>query len=189
MGPALTVVIPPHLPQLTLLLHATVSPILSEDFHSLWAEIIMWQNIPLDNSPDEADSDWEILDSHFDIPHTLSSASEDDPPPASYGATGNVSDDEDEEEYQAHTRGELTRRRKPGGYDSRVEQILYESPEVPIMITDAGKSTESGGRYIVYTIRTGVCLGDASTRFLLTRFFRISRSGAATPSLLPCVTP
>jgi hypothetical protein len=27
---------------------------------------------------------------------------------------------------------------------------------MPIIITDAGKSVESGGRYIVYTIRTGV---------------------------------
>ncbi|CAH0049339.1 unnamed protein product [Clonostachys solani] len=46
-------------------------------------------------------------------------------------------------------------RRKPGGYDSRIEQILYEYPDLPILITDAGKSVESGGRYIVYTIRTG----------------------------------
>jgi hypothetical protein len=47
-------------------------------------------------------------------------------------------------------------RRKPGGYDSRIEQILYEYPDLPILITEAGKSVESGGRYIVYTIRTGV---------------------------------
>lgn len=47
-------------------------------------------------------------------------------------------------------------RRKPGGYASRIEQILYEHPNMPIIITDAGKSLESGGRYIVYTIRTGV---------------------------------
>ncbi|KAH0494239.1 hypothetical protein TgHK011_000866 [Trichoderma gracile] len=46
-------------------------------------------------------------------------------------------------------------RRKPGGYNSRIEQILYENPNMPIMITDAGKSVESGGRYIVYTIKTG----------------------------------
>jgi hypothetical protein len=47
-------------------------------------------------------------------------------------------------------------KRKPGGYDSRIEQVLYENPEMSILITDAGKSLESGGRYIVYTIRTGV---------------------------------
>ncbi|KAF4301262.1 Sorting nexin, cytoplasm-to-vacuole targeting pathway/endosomal sorting [Botryosphaeria dothidea] len=44
---------------------------------------------------------------------------------------------------------------KKGGYDSRIEQILYENPELPILITDAGKSAEGGGKYIVYTIRTG----------------------------------
>lgn len=48
--------------------------------------------------------------------------------------------------------------RKKGGYDSRIEQILYEHPELDIVITDAGKSLESGGGYIVYTIRTGVSL-------------------------------
>lgn len=54
--------------------------------------------------------------------------------------------------------GQPTPRKKPGGYDSRIEQILYENPELPILITDAGKSMESGGKYIVYTIRTGVNL-------------------------------
>lgn len=52
--------------------------------------------------------------------------------------------------------------RKKGGYDSRIEQILYEHPELQIAITDAGKSAENGGSYIVYTIRTGVsmdCVG------------------------------
>lgn len=46
-------------------------------------------------------------------------------------------------------------RRKPGGYDSRIEQIIYENPQLQILITDAGKTPETGGRYIVYTIRTG----------------------------------
>ncbi|KAI9888320.1 MAG: Sorting nexin, cytoplasm-to-vacuole targeting pathway/endosomal sorting [Vezdaea aestivalis] len=45
--------------------------------------------------------------------------------------------------------------RKRGGYDSRVEQILYEHPELEIVIKDAGKNSESGGNYIVYTIQTG----------------------------------
>lgn len=47
-------------------------------------------------------------------------------------------------------------KRKKGGYDSRIEQILYENPDLPVLIVDAGKSLESGGKYIVYTIRTGV---------------------------------
>jgi hypothetical protein len=43
-------------------------------------------------------------------------------------------------------------------YDSRIEQLLYENPEMPILITDAGKNHEGGGSFIVYTIRTGVCV-------------------------------
>lgn len=46
---------------------------------------------------------------------------------------------------------------KKGGYDSRIEQILYENQDLQILITDAGKNHESGGSYIAYTIRTGVC--------------------------------
>ena len=62
--------------------------------------------------------------------------------------------DEDDEEYpdQNHNMP-----RKKGGYDSRIEQILYENPELQIVITDAGMSHESGRSYIVYTIRTGAC--------------------------------
>lgn len=45
---------------------------------------------------------------------------------------------------------------KKGGYDSRIEQILYENPDMPILITYAGKNSEGGGSYIAYTIRTGV---------------------------------
>jgi hypothetical protein len=45
---------------------------------------------------------------------------------------------------------------KKGGYDSRVEQWLYENPESSILITFAGKNLEGGGGYIAYTINTGV---------------------------------
>nr|POF17145.1 sorting nexin-41 [Quercus suber] len=44
---------------------------------------------------------------------------------------------------------------KEGGYDSRIEQILYEHPELEIQIVYAGKNTEGGGGFITYTIRTG----------------------------------
>lgn len=44
---------------------------------------------------------------------------------------------------------------KEGGYDSRIEQILYENPELEIQIVHAGKNTEGGGGFITYTIRTG----------------------------------
>ncbi|KAF2191516.1 sorting nexin-like protein-41 [Zopfia rhizophila CBS 207.26] len=44
---------------------------------------------------------------------------------------------------------------KKGGYDSRVEQWLYENPGSSILITYAGKNLEGGGSYIAYTINTG----------------------------------
>ncbi|KAM7201036.1 mRNA capping enzyme alpha subunit-like protein [Naviculisporaceae sp. PSN 640] len=81
---------------------------------------------------------------------------DDIPQPPNYVRRSSDLDTDDENDDQAH--GELIPRRKPGGYDSRVEQMLYENPELPILITDAGKSTENGGRYIVYTIKTGELL-------------------------------
>ncbi|KAI7779496.1 sorting nexin-41 [Diaporthe eres] len=107
----------------------------------------MFQDIPLDSSEDDADCDWEIIDPQYDVPQPPEEAHQ-----SSYSAPATSapeSDEDDEAEEQ------LAPRRKPGGYDSRIEQILYENPELPILITDAGKSLESGGRYIVYTIRTG----------------------------------
>ena len=76
--------------------------------------------------------------------------------------------------------------RKKGGYDSRIEQILYENQDLQILITDAGKSHESGGSYIAYTIRTGVGHRLRDIPIILT-VFRILRFVDAIPSLLPCV--
>ncbi|WEW57010.1 ubiquitin C-terminal hydrolase [Emydomyces testavorans] len=45
--------------------------------------------------------------------------------------------------------------RTKGVYESRIQQIIYENPELPILITHAGKNHEGGGGFIVYTIRTG----------------------------------
>lgn len=67
-----------------------------------------------------------------------------------------MSDDEDDQSTSRRKHsGDVLRRKK--GYDSRIEQMICENLEVPIVITDAGKSHESGGSYIVYTIRTGAC--------------------------------
>lgn len=44
---------------------------------------------------------------------------------------------------------------KVDGYGSRVEQILYEHPDLDIQIVHAGKNTEGGGSFITYTIVTG----------------------------------
>lgn len=60
-----------------------------------------------------------------------------------------LSDDDEEYSQQRVSR-------KKGGYDSRIEQILYENLDLQIIITDAGKNHEGGRSYIAYTIRTGV---------------------------------
>ncbi|KAF3352787.1 hypothetical protein VdG1_08724 [Verticillium dahliae VDG1] len=120
-------------------------------------EELPFVDVPLDDNPPpaspssvhDADEEWDFLDQQrFDAPNTPSSTSEDAPQQPAFDR--NVgSDDEVETPEQAAPR------RKPGGYESRIEQILYENPSLPILITDAGKSAESGGKYIVYTIRTG----------------------------------
>lgn len=111
-----------------------------------------FEDIPLGPPPpeDNADLDWEQIDPRYDVPSTPSSTGDEAP-------RRETADTESEEEENARSHGELVPRTKPGGYDSRVEQMLYENPELPILITDAGKSTESG-RFIVYTIKTGVRL-------------------------------
>lgn len=109
-----------------------------------------FESIPLDSPDESTDSDWVEVDPRYDAPNTPSSTGDEAPRRESVDA-------EREEEENARSQGELVPRRKPGGYDSRVEQMLYENPELPILITEAGKSSESG-RYIVYTIKTGVSL-------------------------------
>ncbi|KAI4250409.1 MAG: hypothetical protein L6R40_000006 [Gallowayella cf. fulva] len=92
--------------------------------------------------------------SGFERPLTPASAtsSPTNEPPEFVSRPRDLSDD-DEDDYAQQRSGQIPR--KKGGYDSRIEQILYENPDLQIVITDAGKSHESGGSYIVYTIRTG----------------------------------
>jgi hypothetical protein len=59
----------------------------------------------------------------------------------------------DEEEQAGDERAGV---RKKDRYDSRIEQLLHENPDLAIQITYAGKNLEGGGSYIAYTIRTGV---------------------------------
>lgn len=115
----------------------------------------MWESIALDDPPGEAeaDADWDFLDARLDRPQTPSTTSEEAPPPRLHGQEASDADSDDD--YAAQARS-LVPQTRPGGYQSRIEQILYENPDLPIIITDAGKSLENGGRYIVYTIRTGV---------------------------------
>lgn len=73
-------------------------------------------------------------------------------PPEFVSRPRDLSED-DEEDYNGGQAGPPA---KVGGYDSRIQQILYENPELEIVITHAGKNSDGGGNYIVYTIRTGV---------------------------------
>lgn len=142
----------------------------------------MFQDIPLDSSEDDTDSEWEHIDPQYSIPQPP-----EEPHHSTYNAPAVASPEGDENESIPD---ELAPRRKPGGYDSRIEQILYENPELPILITDAGKSVESGGRYIVYTIRTGVSSAGTQAMFVCTdEVLRISRSADDTLSSPPCVMP
>jgi len=61
----------------------------------------------------------------------------------------------DDEHLEGHEQEQRKVEPKKGGYDSRIEQILYENPDLDIQIVHAGKNTEGGGSYIAYTIRTG----------------------------------
>ena len=110
--------------------------------------------IPLDDDPpdEHADPDWVTVDPRYDAPNTPSSTGDE-------AVRHESTDAESDEDENARSQGELVPRTKPGGYDSRVEQMLYENPELPILIIDAAKSQESG-RYIVYTIKTGVRMGS-----------------------------
>lgn len=117
----------------------------------------MWNSVFIYNDA-AADTDWEIIEHDFGVqtPSTASDQQPDDddlPSPQQYNRES--SDIGSDDEFGQSTETGAPKRKK-GGYDSRIEQILYEHPELPILIVDAGKSLESGGKYIVYTIRTGV---------------------------------
>ncbi|KAI4169097.1 MAG: hypothetical protein LQ348_007356 [Seirophora lacunosa] len=103
-------------------------------------------------SPDPHPSNYQQSDNERPTTPTSGASSPTNDPPELISQPRDLSDDE--EDNYAQQRSEHLPRKK-GGYDSRIEQILYEHPELQIVITDAGKSNESGGSYIAYTIRTG----------------------------------
>lgn len=90
---------------------------------------------------------------------TLSDTDQPSTPPSSHTSTNDPPDflsrpdlSDGEDEYPVGQGSGY--QPKKGGYDSRLQQILYENPELDIIITDAGKSPD--GSYIVYRIQTGV---------------------------------
>ncbi|KIW15621.1 hypothetical protein PV08_05669 [Exophiala spinifera] len=81
---------------------------------------------------------------------STSDTSHSPPTKPQYSSRSEQTTDDEEEENQQAGAGHIPPK---GGYDSRVQQILYENPDLEIVITDAGKSSDGG--YIVYKIRTG----------------------------------
>lgn len=104
---------------------------------------------------EESGSDWSIIGDDLDDSTNPSSYAI--PPDFAQSAGFQHDDTDSEEDYRSEALGNSRPAPKPGGYGGRIEQILYENPNLPILITDAGKGTD-GSKYIVYTIRTGVCL-------------------------------
>ncbi|KAI4223742.1 MAG: hypothetical protein LQ349_007367 [Xanthoria aureola] len=104
------------------------------------------------SSPDTHPSNLQQGGFERPITPTSGTSSPTNEPPEFVSRPRDLSDD-DENTYAQQRSGQMPR--KKGGYDSRIEQILYENPDLQILITDAGKSHESGGSYIAYTIRTG----------------------------------
>ena len=118
-------------------------------------------------------------------PDTPTSGSDDDFRHGLAGRDGQHAEDTDDNEQ-----AQSAPKRKTTGYESRVEQILAENPSMQIVISEAGKSLESGGRYIVYTIRTGVSMVFFSQLNFGADFaFRTSKCAADILSLRLCEMP
>jgi hypothetical protein len=151
MAPASSVATQPLLPLRILTLLALVSFLTSFP----WSHRKIRGSICLDEGSN-SDTNCCRVEYGYNGPQTPSTSSdnhldnETEIQPQRYGQDS----DESDNEYGGST--QVAPRKKKGNYDSRIEQILYENPELPILIVDAGKSSESGGKYIVYTIRTGV---------------------------------
>ncbi|RMZ75500.1 hypothetical protein DV737_g5279, partial [Chaetothyriales sp. CBS 132003] len=78
--------------------------------------------------------------------------------PAEAGANANVvptvqEDNNPYGSFHQHDSLNPSTLRTSCGYDGRIQQILWENPELDILITDAGKSAHGG--FIEYRIRTG----------------------------------
>jgi len=78
------------------------------------------------------------------------------PPTEPHSETSTPQNEQSEDSEQRDSQDGGVAQRKPGQYDSRVEQILCDQPDVQIVILHAGKNMEGGGSYIAYTIRIGV---------------------------------
>ena len=129
------------------------------------------------------------LPAPFDREPSPPSSPSQNPAPDYVSHPDDFTDDDDGDQYDAQQANQGYIRKSV--YDSRIEQILYENPDMPILISDAGKNHEGGGNFIVYTIRTGVYFSIILLLYSsseLTRY-RIWKSGDDIPSLLLCDRP
>ncbi|KAL4749195.1 sorting nexin-41 [Aspergillus terricola var. indicus] len=117
---------------------------------------------------DEDNNPYGAFDSEARLSESLHSTTIDSPfnhdyppPPSSHSSNPDISDFSEHPEASDDDEGDYAGQASRAGYsrksvyDSRIEQLLYENPDMPILITDAGKNHEGGGSFIVYTIRTG----------------------------------
>lgn len=146
-------------------------------------------DISLDDDADIS-AGWQNVDQGYNGPPTPSTISDNpdhDTDTSRQQYQNDTSDAGSDDEYGGVSKG--APKRKKGGYDSRIEQILYENPDLPILIVDAGKSSESGGKYIVYTIKTGVQFQDIIFQVPADHSLRTLKSVEDIPNLLPSEMP
>lgn len=82
-----------------------------------------------------------------------------DDPPEFITRAADLSEDDEAEYNKQQQSSQLPRK---GGYDGRIQQILYENQDLEVLIVDAGKSSHGG--FIEYRIRTGVCCKSRSNQ-------------------------
>lgn len=91
----------------------------------------------------------------YNEPSTPTSSHDADDPPEFLSRPDHLSDNDEDDEPPATQQS--AQPRKQDGYDSRIQQLLFEDPSLEIIISDAAKDNGGGG-FIVYTIRTGVSM-------------------------------
>lgn len=116
----------------------------------------LMEDVPLRDYEDP-DSDWQAVGHDLHDPSDLNSYTI--PPDVAQSEGYQHEDTDSDEDYRSEALENSRPGPKPGGYAGRIEQILYENPNLPILITDAGKGSD-GTKHIVYTIRTGVCFSE-----------------------------
>jgi len=88
----------------------------------------------------------------FDSMHRPPTSSSDDQPQGGFRATNS----DYSEQLPPPSLPETTEGASDGESCCRIDEILRKNPEMRIVITDAGKSSDGGAHFIAYTIDVGV---------------------------------